>query len=81
MSSNCLRISLLLALPIALGAQTATVDTSRHTERFVNVEPVVRLEVLDWGGTGRPVVLLAGNGNTAHICDDFAPKLTNAYHV
>jgi pimeloyl-ACP methyl ester carboxylesterase len=37
--------------------------------------------VLDWGGTGRPIVLLAGGGNTAHIFDDFAPKLTADYHV
>ena len=41
----------------------------------------VRLEVLDWGGSGRPVVLLAGGGNTAHVFDEFAPKLTTNYHV
>jgi len=39
------------------------------------------VEVLDWGGTGKPVVLLAGGGNTAHVFDDFAPKLTDSYHV
>jgi non-heme chloroperoxidase len=39
------------------------------------------LEVLDWGGSGRPVVLLAGGGNTAHVFDEFAPKLTANYHV
>jgi non-heme chloroperoxidase len=37
--------------------------------------------VLDWGGSGRPLVLLAGSGNTAHIFDDFAPKLSPEYHV
>ena len=41
----------------------------------------VRLEVLDWGGSGRPVVFLAGGGNTAHVFDEFAPKLTADYHV
>jgi len=35
----------------------------------------VQLEVLDWGGVGRPIVLLAGLGNTAHVLDDFAQKL------
>jgi len=40
------------------------------------VDDNVKLEVLDWGGTGRPLVLLAGLGNTAHVFDDFAPKLT-----
>jgi non-heme chloroperoxidase len=35
-------------------------------QRFVTVAPEVRLKVLDWGGTGRNLVLLAGGGNTAH---------------
>ena len=48
-----------------------------HTIQFITVGDNVKLEVLDWGGSGRPVVLLAGLGNTAHIFDDFAPsKLT-----
>jgi pimeloyl-ACP methyl ester carboxylesterase len=37
--------------------------------------------VLDWGGRGRRIVLLAGGGNTAHAFDEFAPKLTANYHV
>jgi pimeloyl-ACP methyl ester carboxylesterase len=45
------------------------------------VDENVRLEVLDWGGSGRPVVLLAGGGNTAHVFDEFAPKLTAKCHV
>ena len=56
-------------------------DPSPHTTRFVTVEKGVRLEVLDWGGSGRPLVLLAGGGDTAHIFDDFAPKLTASFHV
>jgi pimeloyl-ACP methyl ester carboxylesterase len=51
------------------------------TERFVTVEPGVEVEVLDWGGTGRAVVLLAGSGNTAHVFDDFAPKVARFAHV
>lgn len=62
-------------------ARTAWRDSSQHTERFVNVEKNVRLEVLDWGGSGRPIVFLAGAGNSAHIFDAFAPKLTAEYHV
>ncbi len=56
-------------------------DPSPHKIRFVTVEKDVRLEVLDWGGSGRPVVLLAGGGNTAHVFDELAPKLTPDYHV
>jgi non-heme chloroperoxidase len=55
-------------------------DPSRHRVQFVEVERDVRLEVLDWGGNGRPVVLLAGY-QTAHIYDDFAPKLAETFHV
>ena len=40
----------------------------------------VRLEVLDWGSSGRPIVLL-GCYLTAHLYDDFAPKLTDRFHV
>jgi len=56
-------------------------DPSNHKIQFVNVEEGVDLEVLDWGGAGRPLVLLAGLGWTAHVFDDFAPKLTDSYHV
>jgi non-heme chloroperoxidase len=56
-------------------------DPSPKAIRFVVVEKDVSLEVLDWGGTGRPLVLLAGLGNTAHVYDDLAPKLTKRYHV
>lgn len=48
---------------------------------MIPVETGVELEVLDWGGSGRAVVLLAGLGNTAHIFDDFAPKLARNCHV
>jgi len=56
-------------------------DTSPHTVQFITVEKDVKLEVLDWGGAGRSVVLLSGLGDTAHVFDDFAPKLTSQYHV
>src|SRR5882757_1083798 len=56
-------------------------DPSKHDVRFVTVNQGVRLEVLDWGGSGRALVLLAGSGNTAHVFDDFAPKLTGGAHV
>jgi pimeloyl-ACP methyl ester carboxylesterase len=49
--------------------------------QFVSVDKNVRLEVLDWGGSGRPVVLLAGGGDTAHVFDDFAPKLRTNWHI
>src|ERR1700682_5346034 len=56
-------------------------DVSRHMVEFVTVDENVRLEVLDWGGSGPSVVLLPGGGNTAHVFDGFAPKLAAGYHV
>jgi non-heme chloroperoxidase len=56
-------------------------DPSPHTVQLVTVDTDVKLEVLDWGGVGRPLVLLAGGGNTPHVFDDFAPKLTGSNHV
>ncbi len=47
----------------------------------MNVEKDVKLEVLDWGGTGRPLVLLTGLGDNAHRFDKFALKLIGTYHV
>jgi pimeloyl-ACP methyl ester carboxylesterase len=41
----------------------------------------VLIEVVDFGGTGRPLLLLAGLGDTAHVFTDFAPHLTAKYHV
>lgn len=64
----------------ALYAQEKT-DSSPHTIQFVAVDKDVKLEVLDWGGTGRPLVFLAGLGNTAHIFDGFATKFTASHHV
>ena len=56
-------------------------DPSPHHLQFVTVEEGVQLEVLDWGGSGHPVVLLTGSGNTAHVYDEFAPKLMDCCHV
>jgi non-heme chloroperoxidase len=49
--------------------------------QFVEVQPDVKLEVLDWGGTGRNLILLAGLGSTAHVFDSLGPKLAAHYHV
>jgi pimeloyl-ACP methyl ester carboxylesterase len=70
-----------LLVTTLLGAQpTAWRDPSPHQVRFVTVEGAVRLEVLEWGGTGRPI-LFVGCYLTAHAFDDIAPKLTDAFRV
>ena len=56
-------------------------DPSPHKVGFVTVPGGVRIEVLDWGGSGPPFVFIPGLENTAHVFDDFAPKFTKDFHV
>jgi non-heme chloroperoxidase len=70
-----------MATVAAWAQQSGWPDPSKHQVRMVNVQEGVRLEVLDWGGSGRPVVLLAGSGHSAHVFDEFAPKLARFCHV
>jgi non-heme chloroperoxidase len=72
--------------PLPLNLERATPATEwkdpfPHTVQFVTVDNNVKLEVVDWGGSGRPLVFLAGGGATAHSYDRFAPKFTESYHV
>lgn len=65
-------------------AQSSATIASRLGEpkaSFVSVEAGVHLEVLDWGGSGRPIVFLAGAGQDAHEFETFAPKFVPKYHV
>jgi non-heme chloroperoxidase len=76
-------VCVVLALPGSIRAQESAAwhDPSPHNIQFITVENDVRLEVLDWGGTGRTLVLVPGLGNNAHVFDEFAPKLAARYHV
>ena len=56
-------------------------DTSPHKVQFITVDKDIKLEVLDWGGTGRPLIFLPGLGFDAHVFDTFAPRFVPAYHV
>jgi non-heme chloroperoxidase len=60
---------------------TPWVDPSPHRVQFVSVARGVRLEVLDWGGAGPPLVFLSGLQDVAHGFDEFAPRFTDQYHV
>lgn len=69
-------------LALRPGAQSsgAQRDPSPHQVRWVTVDSPVKLDVLDWGGSGPPLVLLACYWST-HAYDEFAPKLTDQFHV
>jgi non-heme chloroperoxidase len=72
--------ALIACTALAQSGSSSQGETALKTQ-FVEVQPDVKLEVLDWGGTGRNLVLLAGLGNTAHVFDSFGPKLAAHYHV
>jgi hypothetical protein len=78
-----LAITVLFLIPTASSAaqQNEWRDPSPHVVKFVEVDTDVRLEVLDWGGSGPALVLLAGGGATVHQYDDLAPALAARYRV
>ena len=59
----------------------ATAYAAEPTTTLVDVGDGVKVEAVDWGGSGRPLILLAGSGSSAHIYEDFALKLTDTCHV
>ena len=73
--------ALLVVLATPLLSQGTWRDTTHHTARFITVQRGVKLHVLDFGGSGPPLVFLAGLGNTAHSFDDFAPAFIDRFHV
>ena len=81
MKPTVLLVTLFAAIQAHSQPAPSWTDPSPHQIRFVTVDKDLRLEVLDWGGSGKPIVLLAGLGNTAHVFDDFALKLTSEHHV
>ena len=81
MTNRMLCIMAIAAQFFGVACAQDKIDPSSHTVQFVIVEPDVKLEVLDWGGTGRPLVFLAGLGDTAHVFDTFAPRFAGSYHV
>jgi len=75
-------VGVLLATAASAPAQQVEwKDPSPHTVKLVTVEDGVQLEVLDWGGSGQSLVLLAGLGGTAHYFDDLAPALIARHRV
>ena len=55
-------------------------DTSPHNVAFVTTNGL-RLQYLDWGGTGKPIIFLHGFGDSPHYFDDIAPALSRQHRV
>jgi non-heme chloroperoxidase len=56
-------------------------DSAKHEATSITVDQGVQLEVLDFGGQGSPILLLAGLGATAHSYDELAPMLAQKHRV
>ena len=52
-----------------------------YQTKFVNGSTNNKIEILDFGGTGKSILFLTGLGNSAHVFVDFAPKFRDKYHV
>jgi pimeloyl-ACP methyl ester carboxylesterase len=55
-------------------------DKSPHKSGFVTANGI-KMNYLDWGGTGDVIILLAGFGNDGHVFDEIAPALADKWHV
>lgn len=55
-------------------------DARGFENRLVGVRGTV-VHTIDYGGSGPPLVFLAGLGNSAHVFDDFAPRFIDRFHV
>lgn len=61
-------------------AQAIWRDSAAHASGIVTVNGV-RLNYLDWGGSGPALILVHGLGDSPHIFDDLAPAFTDRYRV
>jgi esterase len=77
-----LRMSLLVAVVAALvsWAPYLRAQTAQPVDRYATVNGL-RLHYLDWGGTGRPLVLVHGLDRHAHTFDHLAPHFTSRFRV
>jgi pimeloyl-ACP methyl ester carboxylesterase len=81
------RIHILLALLVAclataIEAQTPTTwsDSAAHKSGFVTANGV-RLNYLDWGGSGPALIFVSGLGDNPHYFDDLAPAFADRFRV
>jgi non-heme chloroperoxidase len=52
-----------------------------YQSKFVIGSTDNRIQILDFGGKGQPLLFLSGLGNSAHVFKEFAPKFCDKFHV
>ena len=73
-------IAVFVALSAVRGQAPSVAQASRPSDRFVTVNGL-RLHYLDWGGTGRPLILVHGLDRHAHTFDHIAPHFASRFRV
>jgi pimeloyl-ACP methyl ester carboxylesterase len=64
----------------ARSALVGWTDPSPHLVADAQVNGL-RINYLDWGGSGPPLVMVHGIGGNPHVFDDLAPLLKDRFHV
>lgn len=70
-----------IALAFVVGSGFSAAQTVRPVPSMVETEPGVKVEVLDWGGSGPSLVLLAGLGAKGSDYGSFPVALRTNFHV
>src|SRR5688500_13160032 len=68
------------AASLVAAQQRSDVQANPPADRFVTVNGL-RLHYLDWGGTGRPLILVHGLDRHAHTFDHIAPHFRSRFRV
>jgi pimeloyl-ACP methyl ester carboxylesterase len=71
-----IKVTLILIFTLFLNMVNASerVDTTPHKIHYVEMDDSIKLEVVDWGGKGTPLIFLAGFTLNAHT---FAPLVSS----
>lgn len=76
----CMTLAVLLAACRAAPSDPGWRDRSPHRVGVAG-PPNGRIQYLDWGGNGQPLVLLHGWNSNAHVFDDLAPARSDRFRV
>lgn len=68
------------SISVVPSAKAMQEDKSPHKSGFVTVNGV-KLHYLDWGGKGKALLFIHGDGGNAHTFDEMAPKFTDSFRV
>jgi pimeloyl-ACP methyl ester carboxylesterase len=81
MIKQILVLAYIFTLVISAAYASEWEDTTPHKIHYVEMDDKIKLEVVDWGGKGTPLVFLAGLALNAHTFDPLVSSFTDSYRV